>query len=45
MLPHTAAGKYFERYKRMVDALDAIASDYNGDIIAQAVDKEGPSHR
>jgi hypothetical protein len=43
MLPHTAAGKYFERYKRVVDALDAIASDYNGDIIAQAVDKEGPA--
>jgi hypothetical protein len=43
MLPDTAAGKYFERYKRVVDALDAIASDYNGDIIAQAVDKEGPA--
>jgi hypothetical protein len=43
MLPNTAAGKYFERYKRVVDALDAIASDYNGDIIAQAVDKEGPA--
>jgi hypothetical protein len=40
MLPHTAAGKYFERYKRVVDALNAIASDYTGDIIAQAVDEE-----
>jgi hypothetical protein len=34
MLPHTAAGKYFERYKRIPDALNAIASDYTGDIIA-----------
>jgi hypothetical protein len=46
MLPHTAAGKYFERYKRVVDALDAIASDYNGDIIAQAKQiTKFPRHR
>jgi hypothetical protein len=40
MLPHTAAGKYFERYKRIPDALNAIASDYTGDINAYKTDDQ-----